>query len=129
MRLRWRIAGGVAIFLAGCVTGCLVALWPWMTRPPVGPPVGPMPQTLDGGLNPQQGDFVGFSETEIVERFGPPTHRWKGHFGLRSDSEYPDAITATYILPAGILFLSFCEEGGRLVCFTSVWQPDGWVID
>jgi hypothetical protein len=77
------------------------------------------------------GHFVGHTESSIVEQFGPPSARGEGHYaappvGYRL--KYPDAITATYVRPSGVLYLSFCKERGQLVCFSSDWLPQGVVF-
>jgi hypothetical protein len=131
MGKRRRIAVVLAALAGLTLAGYLVAVWPSLTRQPVGPPRGELPQGVEGGSEPASGRFVGHPEADIVGRFGLPTHRWRGHFGAPPVSyqrAYPDAVTATYERPAGALYLSYCEERGRLVCFSSEWLPAGWVF-
>jgi hypothetical protein len=126
-----RTAIGLALLAGVALAGYLVAVWPSLTRKPVGPPQGELPQAVEGGLEPSSGQFVGHPEASIEEQFGPPTHRWQGHYGNPPVSYrmmYPDAITATYERATGTLYLSFCKEQGRLVCFSSDWVPTGWMF-
>lgn len=109
----------------------VMAMWPIWTRESVGPPGGELPHMVEGGQEPIAGQFVGYSESSIVEQFGPPSTRWKGHYGappLVYRWKYPDAVTATYIRPSGTLYLSYCRERGRVVCFRSDWMPAGAVF-
>ena len=106
-------------------------VWPSLMREPVGPPRGELPQAVEGGSEPTSGQFLGHPESDIVERFGLPTHRWEGHYGappISYQRKYPNVITVTYERPTGTLYLSFCKEQGRLVCFRSAWMPAGWVF-
>lgn len=124
-----RTAVILAVLACGGLAGYLIIVWPSLTREPVGPPRGELPQAVEGWPEPTSGQFVGHPESSIVERFGPPTHRWQGRYGAPRVSyrrTYPDAITATYKRPTGILYLSFCKEQGRLLCFSSDWLPEGW---
>ena len=131
MKTRKRVVFG--LLLLGCVVGvlCCVYFWPMLTREAIGPPKGALPDSIEGGNDPVSGQWVGHVETDVVERFGPPSHRWSGHYAappVEYKRRYPDAVTLTYIRPAGILYLSFCRENGRLVCFSSDWLPEGWVF-
>src|SRR5262245_36188325 len=131
MSKRRRIAVALAVLSCVALAGYLVAVWPSLTRESVGPPRGELPQVVEGGSQPFSGQFVGHPESSIMERFGPPTHRWEGHYGAPPVSyqrTYTDAITVTYERPTGTLYLSFCKEQGRLVCFSSDWMPTGWVF-
>lgn len=126
-----RVLVGIGAIACVALAGYLVAVWPSLTRDPVGPPRGELSQVVEGGSEPTAGAFVGHPEANIAERFGPPTHRWRGHYGappLSYQRTYPEAVTAVYERPAGTLYLSFCEERGRLVCFGSDWLPAGWVF-
>jgi hypothetical protein len=127
---RSRIAVILAILACVALAWYFVAVLPILMREPVGQPRGALPQAVEGGSEPTSGQFVGHHETSIVERFGPPSWRWEGHYGAPAESYeriYPDAITMTYERKTGTLFLSFCKERGRLVCFRSDWFPVGWV--
>ena len=131
MSKRRRAAVVLAVLACVAMAGYLAAVWPSLTREPVGPPPSELPQVVDGGSKPTSGQFVGHPEASIVERFGPPNHHWQGHYGAPPVSyqrTYPDAITATYERSTGTLYLSFCEERGRLVCFRSDWMPTGYVF-
>jgi hypothetical protein len=116
-----RRALAVLLPLAGAALSLyLVEAWPYLIRDPAGPPAGELPRSVEGT-----------TEAVIMERFGPPSHRWHGHYaappvGYRR--VYPDAVTVTYVRPTGVLYLSFCEERGQGVCFTSHWIPEGWVF-
>jgi hypothetical protein len=127
---RWVVV--VLAMLVGCVlTGYLATLWPWLTRGPIGPPRGELPRALEGGSEPISGQLVGQPQSSILGRFGPPTHRWEGHYGnppVSYTRTYPDAVTVAYERPTGTLYLSFCKEEGRLVCFSSDWMPTGCVF-
>jgi hypothetical protein len=131
MRRRNRFGLVVLAALGAAIAIYLGAYWPMLTRDPVGPPREMLPSSVEGGLEVIEGQFLGHTETDIVERFGPPSHRWEGHYGapaIEIPRTYPDAITATYLRASGILYLSFCREGGQLVCFSSHWMPEGAVF-
>src|SRR5687768_14456479 len=110
MSIRRRTAA-ILLALAGVAGSIYVVLvWPMLTREPIDPPEGELPQSVVGAREPIAGQFVGHSESSIVERFGPPSHRWKGHYGAPPAGykwRYLDAITATYVRPTGVLYLSF----------------------
>ena len=88
-----------------------------------------LPDKIDGGMLDQAHNlFLGHTEAAISERFGAPTHRWKGHYGLSSPRyrwQYYDAISITYENPSGTLYLSFCKQRGEWTCFSSSWLPPG----
>jgi hypothetical protein len=130
MRLRqWTAVALLLLTCVGFVT--FVVRLRATSREPVGPPNGDLPNAIEGGPEPAFGQFVGHSESSIVVRFGPPSNRWKGHYAAPPISyrlKYPDAITATFVRPSGVLYLSFCREEGRLVCFSSAWMPEGWAF-
>lgn len=128
---RKRIAFVFAAIAVVALACYLVTVWPYLTRERVGPPIGDLPQAVEGGTEPTSGQFVGHPEPSIVARFGRPTHRWRGHYGNPPTNYcrvYPDAFTLTYARPTGTLYLSFCEEQGRFVCFSSDWLPTGVVF-
>jgi hypothetical protein len=129
MRLKRRTVV-VVILLAGLASVPVVWFCRALSRDPVGPPKGPLPDAFEGPLaEPVSGQFVGHTESAVVERFGPPSHRWRGHYAippLEYQLKYHDAVTLTYARPSGVLYLSFCREGGMLVCFSSDWMPNGW---
>jgi hypothetical protein len=127
---RW-IAVVLIVLVGVGLTSYLLTQWPYVTRGPVSPPKGELPQVVEGGAEPTSGQFVGHPESSILQRFGPPTHQWQGHYGnppVKYRRAYSDAITVVYERPTGILYLSFCKEGSRLVCFSSDWLPAGWAF-
>jgi hypothetical protein len=101
-----------AAILAALTTVALVmGICPWLARNEIGPPQAELPQTLEGGSELVSGQFIGHTEASIVERFGQPTHTWRGHYGnppLSYRLKYLDAITTTYNRATGTLYLSFC---------------------
>jgi hypothetical protein len=132
---RW-VAVGVPLILGLGAAFCIGIYWPWITRPQIGPPLQPLPMTLDGRAHPEtepfgrdrETRFIGHSEESIVERFGAPTNRWNGHYGLpplNSRRAYPDAVTFVYERPTGRWYLSFCQQRGKRVCFSATWLPEG----
>jgi hypothetical protein len=131
MSKRMWVAVVLAVRVCGALTGYLATVWPALTCEPVGPPRGELPQALEGESVPISGQLVGQLRSSILARFGPPTHRWKGHYGnppLSYRWAYAGAITITYERPTGTLSLSFCKEASRLVCFSSDWLPAGGVF-
>ncbi len=64
--------------------------------------------------------FVGFTEVALVEKYGIPNGR--GHFALI------DAPAIVYTCPTGSLYLWFREQDGKMVCFSSMWLPEGGVF-
>jgi hypothetical protein len=126
----WAAAVLTAI-LCWALAYCWLSIWPYLSRAAIGPPHGELPQTLDCIERSTEELFVGHLESRIVQQFGLPTQRWEGHYGnppVRYCRTYPDAITFTYERPTGTLFLSFCREGPKLVCFSSDWLPSGWAF-
>jgi hypothetical protein len=125
------------ILAVGCVlaTSCvLLFAWPSFTRQPVGPARATLPETVEGPA-PSESDpdvwyefgrsFVGYTKADITERFGPPTDTWRGHYGrprLSKVRTYPEAVTLVYQRASGSLYLSFCCEKGRWVCFSAQWM-------
>jgi hypothetical protein len=130
IKRRW-IVGGLTLVACVALTGYLATVWPWLTRGRLGPAPGELPPSVEDGPEPSSGRFVGHPEASIVERFGPSTARWQGHYGnppMSYRRTYPDAVTVTYVRPMGTLYLSFCKEQGLLICFSSDWMPTGWVF-
>jgi hypothetical protein len=129
---KWRWTAVVlAVLVCVASAGYLATVWPSLIREPVGPPQCELPQVVEGGSEPISGQLVGQPESSIVEQFGPPTRRSEGHYGNPPVSyrrAYRDAITVTYVRPTGTLYLSFCTEQDRLVCFSSDWLPTGVVF-
>lgn len=122
------------IFVTGGVF-CLVFYWPWITRPSVGPPRHALPHSIEGrsidSLAGFDAQFIGHSQEVITTQFGPPTTKFSGHYGnppLDYRRTYPEAHTHVYTTPAGSLYLSFCQQRGRWVCFAANWLPEGAVF-
>lgn len=132
---RW-VAVCVPLILVGGVLCCVVFYWPWITRPRVGPSQGSLPASLEGGTEPSeflefQDRFLGHTEADVLARFGPPNETLRAdgpHTALFDVRKYPEAHTAVYTQKGGRLYLSFCKQRGRWVCFAAVWQPLGWVF-
>jgi hypothetical protein len=127
----------VALSAVAIVSGafCLAFYWPWLTRPPIGPPKHALPDGVQGPIGERppnfEDRFLGHGQDAIVARFGPPTHHFEGHYGCPPVSyklEYPGAHTNVYAGPAGSLYLSFCRERGRWVCFSATWLEIGSVV-
>jgi hypothetical protein len=66
MAKRKRTAIVLALLAGVIAAGYLVAVWPSLTREPVGPPQGELPVAVEGGAEPTAGQFVGHSEASIV---------------------------------------------------------------
>lgn len=131
MRLGRRTTIVLATVAGVALGGYAILRYPAWTRTPVGAPVEGLPAAIEDGSEPTADRFVGHTEADIVSRFGPPTHSWSGHYGappLQFQHVYHDATTATYVRAGGVLYLSYCVEGGRRVCFTSHWMPEGCVF-
>jgi hypothetical protein len=109
-----------------------VAGRPRLFRQAVGPPGADLPESAEGlPYDEVERRFVGHTEADVVERFGPPSKRWEGHFGMPPDwyrRKYPEAISAAYERPTGTLYLSFCKQDGGMVCFTAYWLRKGWAF-
>jgi hypothetical protein len=71
----------LGVLVGVALAGYLVYVWPYLTRDSVGRPHDELPQAVEGGLRPTTGQFVGYAESSIVERFGLPSQRWQGHYG------------------------------------------------
>src|SRR5262245_57640244 len=59
----WKVMAVLTVLAGGALAGYLVAVWPYLTRDPIGPPQGELPQTVEGGATPTSGLFVGHSES------------------------------------------------------------------
>src|SRR5436853_175779 len=79
----------VTLLALGLVVGTVWLLWAWpsLTRGPIGPPRHPLPDTVVCNSNSDSSAwrdfgvrFLGHPETSVIERFGQPTHQWKGHY-------------------------------------------------
>ena len=135
-RLLFRISIALFVVFALLLTVSLLYWWPSLTREPIGPPRHPLPDTVDcpQGASPWREfelRFVGHAEESIIDRFGPPAQRWKGHYGappVNYQRSYPGAFSMTYERPSGTLYLSFCVENGQVVCFGATWLPKGTMI-
>jgi hypothetical protein len=133
---RW-VAVTVPLILCVGVAGCVAFYWPWIVRAPVGPARQPLPYTIEGPISSESDPlswvefgqrFIGHTEASIIERFGPPTDTWKGHYGLprmRERQAYPEAVTHVYQRPSGRMYLSYCREKGKSVCFSATWLSEG----
>ncbi len=90
--------------------------------------VNPIDDPLSG---PISGEYVGETKTDLISRFGEPSHQWNGHYGspsLEYARQHVSAITITYKRPNGVLYLSFEKKGDEWVCFRSNWMPNGCVF-
>jgi hypothetical protein len=122
------------IFTLGVLIVSLAAVIIWFLMPPrepIGLADGELPKTIEGGQKPVAGSFIGHSKSKITERFGPPSHQSKGHYGnppAEYRRKYAEAVTFFYDTPTGTLYLSFCLEEGDWVCFSSHWLPKGVVF-
>lgn len=125
----WRIT----VLMISCFIAVQYVLyqWPSWTRVSIRAPLSAMPTDVEAGSRVVYGNWIGFTESQIEERIGTPTHRRAGHYGVPGVKYrfiYPDAVTATYVRTSGILYLSYCIDCGRLVCFRSDWFPSGTVF-
>jgi hypothetical protein len=128
---RW-VAVAVPLILCGGVTFCVVFYWPWITRPRI-TWQHPLPRSLEPGAASSdwrafEERFIGHEEKDVIARFGPPAERFNGQYGAPQVSEqrkYPEAHTLVLVGKGGRLYLSFCQQRGRWVCFSAGWLPDG----
>jgi hypothetical protein len=121
---------GIGLLVSALLAVGMRFLSRWLTER-VGSPNGELPAAIEAGRKPVFGDFYGHTQASIIERFGLPSLRWEGHYGmppLSYSERYPDAVTMTYRRPTGTLYLSFCLEKGEWVCFSSAWMPTGCVF-
>lgn len=110
------------LVLCGGVLFCVVLYWPWITRPRVQWRHA-LPERLDGTAFEDR--FSGHSETAIVARFGEPVERLGGNGPFEFDRrEYPEARVVRYAGLRGALFLAYCRQRGKWVCFRAHWQAD-----
>lgn len=126
--MKIRLFAVVAVVsLTGVATLVVATFWPSPPCPSVGSPVAPLPASVQGRLWPDDHlDFVGHTEKDIRQRYGPPSRRFTGHFGLPGvDWEHIDAITVEYQLPSGVRYITYCWQGGESVCLRSAWLPAG----
>jgi hypothetical protein len=130
---RW-VAVTVPLILCAGVAGCVVFYWPWITRPRIGSPQHPLPYAIECPAEPSfarrdfEEQFIGHEEKDVLARFGAPAERFNGHYGAAPVAErrkYPEAHTAVLAGHGGRLYLSFCQQRGRWVCFAASWLPEG----
>ncbi|QEL13427.1 hypothetical protein [Limnoglobus roseus] len=115
-------------FFAVCLSQCLVG-WPNLMPGRVKLPRKELPDSIESNTERHpSGHFNGHTEQSIVERFGQPSTQWAGQYGhpeLKVRLIFPDAVTFVYETPKGSLYLSFCQQDGQRVCFSSDWLPTG----
>jgi len=103
---------------------CIAALAVYLVR-------GNIFDPLNRGRSPVSGEFVGQTRTAIEAKYGPPSHECKGHYGsppCEYTKKYDPAITVTYERGGGTLYLSYHEQQGEWVCFSSDRMPNGCVF-
>jgi hypothetical protein len=133
---RRRVIGVVLVSLA--IVGGAVLFWP---REPIAIP------TPDPGANarrenrPQFGPdesrgiqhtHVGKTREDLVAELGDPTREGPWPIGFPSDEKferYKGLRTLEWHWESGKFLASVYPEGGRWVCFNSVWVPKGATID
>jgi hypothetical protein len=128
---RWLAVAVPCVFVVGG-TFCFIFYWPCITRPYITAPHHSLPATVAGPsqspFDSFESAFIGHEEKSIVEHFGQPNARIKDHYGnppLSYRRTYPEAYTTLYTCNSGTLYLSFCEQRGRWVCFRANWLPTG----
>lgn len=109
---------------------CVILFWPMLTREPLKVlRPGGLPPSVDVGSTSSNMHLVGYTETQILTQYGPPTESWDGHYHRphwRWWRKYPDEISCSYIRPTGTLFISYIRQDGILTCSCSIWLPTGW---
>lgn len=110
--------------------GALWHYWPMMNPSPgvIPSPEFELPKTLEGIGRDSEERFLGYSDSEIIDRYGQPTERWYGHYAcppIEYVEQYPGAETLMYARRDETLYLSFVERDGKSVCFTSSWLSKG----
>jgi hypothetical protein len=128
---RW-MAFAVPITFIGGAVFCAAFYSPWITRARIPSPRHSLPPgTACPTATPFEGfesRFIGHEDVDIVAQFGPPTGCINGHYGsppMSVKRTYPEAFTYVYTSSSGSLYLSFCNQRGRWVCFVASWLPEG----
>ena len=73
----------------------------------------------------------GLSETQLYDRLGNPTERFKGSFGnppVDFLAGRRNIETMTWKRLSGTLYVSVSDESGTKVCFDAAWLPRGAVF-
>lgn len=119
------------IFIVGGAF-CAAFYSPWIVRAKIPSPREPLPPSVvcptTGQFGAFESRFIGHEDVDIVAQFGTPTARINGHYGnppLTEKRTYPEAFTFVYAGSTGSLYLSFCNQRGRWVCFSASWLPEG----
>ena len=129
--MSWRVGMGLVILIVAVPTLAMlidkfVAL-DGPPRSPVGPPVGEMPATIDEAPHAAS-RYIGHIKDRVIERYGPATRQWEGHYGnppLSYRTRFDPTITLVYDRPTGSLYLSFATEHEEWVCFSAHWLAKG----
>lgn len=129
---RWVGVGLLLVFGVGG-TLCLAFYWPWLTRTRV-EARHPLPASIERRTlsatewHDLEKCFIGHSEEAISTRFGRPQIEFNGPYGMPPVEErrtYPEARTRVYVANGGQLYVAFCRQRGKWVCYTAAWLPTG----
>jgi hypothetical protein len=80
----------------------------------------------------EDGRCVGWTEKQIKDRFGEPSHQWSGFYGKPPATYtllHPSAVSMVYERFTGTLYVSVEPVNGEWVCFECTWAPNGCIID
>jgi hypothetical protein len=120
----------VSVLVVVSTCSIVVASIVWEREKPsrkrIGSPRYELPNTFDlgAGFHDDPVEFIGHTETAIVEKYGIPNLR--GHYG--PPSPLLDALALVYRCRSGELYLWFREQHGKMTCFSSAWLPKGAVF-
>lgn len=128
---RWMAIAVPLVFLGGAVF-CVVFYSPWILRQEIPTASHSLPESVvcptSTSFDGFESRFIGHKDDAIAAQFGPPTERINGHYGnppVSVQRMYPEAFTYVYTSSTGSLYLSFCQQRGRWVCFRASWLPEG----
>jgi hypothetical protein len=114
--MRWRLFGTGLALLAGLgLLGVGLDRLPGLVDP------------LTRGGAPDDA-CVGQTLGGILQRFGPPSGRWAGHYASPAGGGARDrrpVFSLAYQRPSGTLYLAFHLVDDDWVCFNSTWLPGG----
>jgi hypothetical protein len=113
---RKRILVGLAVFIT--------ALGGFVLYQLRGNPFDP----LDRGKEVVAGEYLGKTKASIIQRYGPPSKEWAGHYGSPPTDymeQHSPSVSLLYQRLTGTLYISLEKKDDDWICYSSHWMPNG----